>query len=162
MQIAQARQPRLATGAAATGHGLALVGFVQPWVVGQFGGRDRLSGLDLTRLAGELLTNGLAGQILALPISRIVLLLVPLAAVAALALLAATRIGVLDHHRAHRIAVLLAVPIALVALVSLLLFLLPISDDSVLNRPDFGLVIVIVGATLTLGSASLTRSHATN
>ena len=159
--MTQVRLPRVAIGAAGVGHGLALVGFIQPWIVGQFGVRDRLSGLDLTRLAGELLTDGLAGEIFALQISRLVLLLVPLAAVNALALLAATRIGALSHHTAHRVAVLLAIPIALVAVASLLLVLVSTGDDSVLDRPDFGLVIVIAGATLALGSAALTRSRAT-
>ena len=150
-----ARSPRFAFGAAALGHGLALAGFLQPWVVGQFGAREQLSGLDLARLAGGVITHGLAGEILALAVSRFALLLVPLAAANALVLLGAIALGALNHGTAHRASVWLAVPIVLVSLVGLAVVLLSMGDGSVLRRPGIGLLVVILGASLVIASTAL-------
>jgi len=153
--MAAARSPSLAFGAAAAGHGLALAGFLLPWVVGEFGVRQQLSGLDLARLAGDTLTEGLAGATLALTISRVILLLVPLAAANALALLLAHRLGVLSRPSAQRAAVLLALPVLAIGLTGLLLVL--VSIGGVLSAPGFGLLLVVAGATLALGSSLIPR-----
>lgn len=151
------RSPSIQFGAAAFGHGLALTGFMLPWIVGEFGVRQQLTGLDLTRLAGDTITDGLAGDTLALPLARLVLLLIPLAAANALVLLVANRVGALSHTVAHRAAVLLAVPIVSIALVGLALVLVSIGDG-VLTGPGFGLVIVIAGGVLVVGSTRLSPS----
>lgn len=154
--MAVGRAPSIANGAAAVGHGLALVGFLLPWVVGQFGVRQQLSGLDLARLAGDAITEGLAGETLALSISRVVLLLVPLAAANALALLGASHIGAISHGAAHRAAVFLALPVVAIALTGLTLVLLSL-DDGVLGAPGYGLLAVIAGGTLAIASGRLAR-----
>jgi len=153
--MAAARSPSLAFGAAAAGHGLTLAGFLLPWVVGEFGVRQQLSGLDLARLAGDTLTEGLAGATLALTISRVVLLLVPLAAANALALLLAHQIGVLSRPSAHRAAFLLALPVLAIGLTGLLLVL--VSIGGVISSPGLGLLLVIAGAALASGSSLIPR-----
>ena len=155
--MAVARSPWLATGAAALGHGLALTGFLLPWVVGQFGVRQQLSGLDLTRLAGSLISQGLAGEILALPIARVALLLVPLAAANALVLLALIRIRLLPPRTAQRLAFWFAVPIALVSFAGLALVLVSVGDGSVIAGPGLGLPLAIAGSLLALASIALPR-----
>jgi hypothetical protein len=154
--MAVGRSPSIVNGAAAAGHGLALLGFALPWVVGQFGVRQQLSGLDLARLAGDAITEGLAGATLALSISRIVLLIIPLAAANALALLAASHVGVLSHRTVHRAAVLLALPVVAIALTGLTLVLLSLGDG-VISAPGYGLLAVIAGGTLAIASVFFAR-----
>lgn len=162
LPAAAARSPQLGRGAvAALGHALALVGFAQPWVVGEFGAREQFSGLDLTRVASDLVAQGPAGATLALPISAAVLLLVPLAAANALVLLAAHRGGVLSRTAAHRAAALLALPIAAVAALGLVLVVLSMGEGSLIDRPGVGLPLVVTGAVLALVSLSRPVSRRT-
>ena len=153
-----APSPRIATRAAALGHGLILAGFFLPWVVGQFGARDQLSGLDLARLAGDAISHGLAADALALPITRVALLLVPLAAVNALLVLAAMYSGALSVPHAQRLAAWLAAPVAAVALIAIALVLISIGDGEILAGPGIGLPLVLLGASLVLVPALLLRS----
>ena len=149
----------LAGGVAALGHGMVFVGFLQPWVAGQFGARDRLSGLDLARVTDGLIDHGLAGDALALPITRVLLFAVPIAAANALVLLALARTGVIGRSHARRLALALAVPGALVALVAhVLLMLAATTENGVVNGPAFGLFVVTAGAAIATGASLLERT----
>lgn len=142
----------LAAGLAAVGHGMVFVGFLQPWVAGQFGARDRLSGLDLARLTDGLIDHGLASDALALPITRLLLFAVPVVAANAVLLLALSRGGLIERAHARHLASALAIPTAIVVIVAHALLILAARGDSVIDGPAFGLMVTTVGAMLALGS----------
>lgn len=146
------RRRTLATGGAALGHGLIFVGFLQPWVAGQFGARDRLSGLDLARLTDGLIDHGVAGDALSLPITRALLFALPLAAANALLLLALGRLGLLPSAHARHLALLLALPAAAIALAATALLLVAATEDGVVDGPAFGLLLVAAGAALAVAA----------
>lgn len=154
------RSPRTGAGAALLGHGLALAGFLQPWVVGQFGAREQLTGLDLTRLAGDAFSQGIAGDMLTIPVARIVLLVVPLSAANALALLLSIRLGLLPSSVAHRAAAWLAAPIAMVSGVGICLVALSMNDGPILAGPGLGIMLVTGGALLAAASLWLAGPRA--
>lgn len=142
----------IANGVAALGHGLVFVGFLQPWVAGQFGARERLSGLDLARVTDGLIDHGLAGEALTLPITRLVLFALPVIAANALLLLTLAQVGVIERSHARHLAFALAIPAVLVAALALVLLVLTASGDGVVDGPAFGLLLVAAGALLAAGS----------
>ena len=144
----------MATAAAAVGHGMVFVGFLQPWVAGQFGARDRLSGLDLARITDGLIDYGLAGEALTLPITRFVLFALPIAAANALLLLALGSLGLIAPMHARHLAFALAVVVALVALLTHALLLLAAAEGGVVDGPAFGIFVMTAGA-LIAGAAWL-------
>ena len=143
---------RRATGIAAVGHGLVFLGFLQPWVAGQFGARERLSGLDLVRLTDGMIGYGLAGDALALPITRIALIAVPVAAANALLLLGLGYIGLIKQRHAHHLALALTIPAAAITVISLTLLLITAREGGIIDGPAFGLFIMAVGASLAIGA----------
>jgi hypothetical protein len=142
------RRSTLGTGIAALGHGLVFIGFLQPWAAGQFGARDRLSGLDLARVTDGLIDHGLAGDALTLPVTRLLLFGLPVVAANALLILALAQFGLLERQHARHIAVLLAIPALLIAGAALVLLLLTAAGDGVVDGPAFGIVLVAAGALL--------------
>lgn len=146
------RRARLGTGIAALGHGLVFIGFLQPWVAGQFGARDRLSGLDLARVTDGLIDHGLAGDALTLPVTRVLLFGLPVVAANALLILTLAHAGLLNRHHARHLAGALAVPAFLVAAIALLLLILTAVGDGVVDGPAFGVVLVATGALLAIGA----------
>lgn len=148
----------VATAAAALGHGMVFVGFLQPWVAGQFGARDRLSGLDLARITDGLIDYGLAGEALTLPITRFVLFALPVAAANALLLLALGWLGLLAPAHARHLGLALAVPVALVAFTAHGLLLLSATvDNGVVEGPAFGLFVMTAGALIAAASWWIAR-----
>jgi hypothetical protein len=145
------RHSALGTGVAAAGHSLVFIGFLQPWVAGQFGARDRLSGLDLARVTDGLIDHGLAGDALTLPVTRVLLFGLPVVAANALLLLALAHGGLLDRRHARHLAGALAIPAFLVAAIALVLLVLTAAGDSVVDGPAFGVVLVAAGALLAIG-----------
>jgi hypothetical protein len=142
----------LALGLAVAGHGLVLVGFFQPWVAGQFGARERLTGLDLVRITDGLIDHGLAGDALTLPITRVLLLAVPVAAANALLLLSLGRLQLIPRAHARHLALLLTLPVALVVLATHGLLLVSSGDESVIDGPAFGIFVATAGALLAVAS----------
>jgi hypothetical protein len=150
--VAAPDRTNVATAAAALGHGMVFVGFLQPWVSGQFGARDRLSGLDLARITDGLIDYGLSGEALTLPITRFVLFALPVAAANALLLLALGRLGLIAPAHARHVALALAVFVALVTLVAHALLLLATADDGVVEGPAFGIFVMTAGALIAVGA----------
>lgn len=146
------RRSTLATGMAVLGHGMVFVGFLQPWVAGQFGARERLSGLDLARVTDGLIDHGLAGDALTLPLTRVLLFGLPVIAANALLLLALGRARILERSHARHLAFALAIPAALVAVVALVLLVLTATGDGVVDGPAFGILLVAAGALLAVGA----------
>jgi hypothetical protein len=159
--VPAARRALVAAGLAALGHGLVIAGFLQPWVAGQFGARDRLSGLDLVRITDGLIDHGLAGDALTLPITRVLLLGVPVAAANALLLLALGRIGLIQRQHARHLAALLALPAAAVVLAAHALLILAAADGGIVDGPAYGLFVATGGAILAASSWLLERGSAT-
>jgi hypothetical protein len=147
----------IAGGIAGVGHGLVFVGFLQPWVAGQFGARDRLSGLDLVRITDGLIDHGLASDVLTLPITRVLLFAVPVAAANALLLLVLARVGLMERAHARHLVSALALPTAFVVIVAHALLILAARGDSVIDGPAFGLIVTTAGALLAAGSWAIER-----
>ena len=142
---------------AGVGHGMVFFGFLQPWVAGQFGARDRLSGLDLVRITDGLIDHGLAGDVLTLPVTRVLLFAVPIAAANALLLLVLARVGIMERAHARHLVSALALPTAFVVIVAHVLLVLAARGDSVIDGPAFGLLVTTAGALLAAGSWSIER-----
>jgi hypothetical protein len=158
--MASARRASLAGGIAAVGHGMMFAGFLQPWVAGQFGARDRLSGLDLVRITDGLIDHGLAGDALTLPITRVLLFAIPVAAANGLLLLALAWAGLIERAHARHLASALAIPTALVVVTAHILLILAARGDTVIDGPAFGLLVTTAGALLAVGSWWIERRPA--
>lgn len=143
---------------AATGHVVVLVGFVLPWVAGEFGARSELSGLALARLADGLATSGATGDALTMPVARIVLLLVPLAAANALLLMALARLGVIRRDTARRGAMVLAMLMTVTGATALVLLSLGTRESTIIAGPALGLYVTMAGAGMA-SLSSLRRSR---
>ncbi len=146
------RRATVASALSALGHGMIFVGFLQPWVAGQFGARDRLSGLDLARVTDGLIDHGLAGDALTLPVTRVLLFAVPVIAANALLMLVLGHVRILERTHARHVAFALAIPAALIALIALALLGLTASSDGVVDGPAFGVLLVAAGALLATGA----------
>ena len=144
-------------GLAVAGHGLVFVGFLQPWIAGQFGSRDRLSGLDLARLTDSLIEHGLAGEALTLPVTRVLLTSIPLAAANALLLLTLGRVQLLPTNLTRQFTLVLALPAIAVSALVLPLAVVAAADGSVIDGPGFGLFLMLGGAAMAIAAWWLTR-----
>jgi hypothetical protein len=157
--VAAPDRANVATAAAALGHGMVFVGFLQPWVAGQFGARDHLSGLDLARITDGLIDYGLAGEAFTLPITRFVLFALPVAAANALLLLALGWLGLIAPTHTRHVALTLAVPVALVALVAHALILIAATENRVVDGPAFGIFVMTAGALIACGAGLIARGR---
>ncbi len=133
---------------AAAGHLVILAGFALPWATGEFGARSEFSGVALVRLAEGIMETGLADGTFAMPLARLVLILVPLAAANALLLLILARLRALNRDTARRCAVALAVPVGVTALSALTLLVIAARGSMVLDGPALGLYVTIAGAAM--------------
>ena len=151
------RRGTVGTGLAAVGHGLMFAGFLQPWVAGQFGARDRLSGLDLARFTDGLIDHGLAGETLTLPVTRALLFAIPVIAANALLILALAHGGLIERSHARHLILALTVPVTLIAGVAFGLLLVTALEGGIVDGPAYGLGVVLLGAVLAITSWLIER-----
>ena len=153
------RRQTLADACTALGHALVLTGFLLPWVGGSFGARDAFSGLDLARLPGGLIAAGIGHQAITSPIAHVALPGVPVLAADGLLLLAIARLGLLSRRTACRAAFVLAAPIALAALLVLVLVIGAARRGDMVAGPGVGLYLAAAGAGIALLSGGIDRTH---